>query len=190
MEQFVLSLLQRRRCFDLLKVGFHVIFFFRNRFENEDVALDMDVGLCDLPDLRRKLAALNIKGTAGLELAQQPVPDFDVADKLSFQADDAMLVAVDLHIAFHPGKHACFEIRRMKLRIRPEMENDIASLFAYRGPDKRVGKDLEKFSGLLVIMLTAFALAGLRVRIVHEGAHLLALLILWECLSITLDNAI
>ena len=69
MKQFVLSLLQRRRCCDLLKVGFHVVFFFRDRFENERVALDVDVGLCDLPDMRRELATLHIESAAGLEFA-------------------------------------------------------------------------------------------------------------------------
>ena len=101
-----------------------------------------------------------------------------------------MLFAVDRHIAFHPGKDASFEIRRMELRIRLEMEKEVASLFARRGPDECIGKDLEKFGGLLVIMLTAFALAGLRMRITHEGAHLLALLIFWKRLSIALDHAI
>ena len=68
MEQFVLSLLQRCRSFDLLKVGFHVIFFFRDRFENENVALDVDVRLRDLPDVRRELAALHIESATGLRV--------------------------------------------------------------------------------------------------------------------------
>ena len=190
MEQFVLSLLQRRRCFDLLKVGFHVVLFFRDRFEDENVALDMDVGLCDLPDMRGKLAALHIESAAGLERTEQPIANFHVTDELPFQADDAMLFAVDRHIAFHPGKHASFEIRWMELRIRLEMEKEVASLFPRRGPYECIGKDLEKFGGLLVIMLTAFALAGLRMRITHEGAHLLALLIFWKRLSIALDHAV
>ncbi len=190
MEQFVLSLLQRCRSFDLLKVGFHVIFFFRDRFENENVALDMDVSLRDLPDVRRELAALHIESATGLERTEQPIANFDVTDQLPLQADDAMLFAVDRHIAFHPGKHACFEIRWMELRIRLEMEKEVASLFTRRGPYECVGKDFEKFSGLLVIMLTAFALAGLRMRITHEGAHFLALLIFWKCLAIAFDDAI
>ena len=80
------------------------------------------------------------------------------------------------HVAFHPGKDAGLEIRRLKLRIRLEMEQNVASLSTCIGPDKRVGKDLQKFSGLLVIMLTAFAPFSLRARVMHEGAHLLALL--------------
>ena len=64
----------------------------------------------------------------------------------------------------------------LKLRIGLEVEQNLTSLRARNRPDEGVGQHLQKLSGLLVIMLAALALLRLRVGVIHEGAHLLALL--------------
>jgi hypothetical protein len=101
-----------------------------------------------------------------------------------------MLIAVDCHIALHGGKDASLEIGRPKLRIGLEMQQDLISLLAYNVPDKRIGKHLQEFGRLVVIVLAALALLCLRPRVIHKGAHLIALLIFSQCLPIPLDHAV
>ena len=101
-----------------------------------------------------------------------------------------MLIAVNRHVTFHRSEDAGLEIRRLELRIGFEMEQNVASLRPCIRPDEGVGQDLQKFSGLLIIMLTAPAPFSLRARVMDEGAHLLALLRFGESLPVAFNYAI
>lgn len=101
-----------------------------------------------------------------------------------------MLFAVDCHVALHGGEDASLEIWWPKLRIRLEMQQDLIPLLACNVPDKRAGKHLQEFGRLVIIVLAALALLCLRTGVIHKGVHLIALLILRECLAIPLDHAV
>jgi hypothetical protein len=154
------------------------------------MAANVNMRLCDLPYVRAKLAAFYVKGAPGFEIPEQAIGDLDVMNKPPLETGDAMLLAVDGHIAFHGSKNAGLEIWRPKLRIGPEMEQDLSSRLTCNGPDEGIGEHLQEFGCLIVIVLSAFALLGLRGRVIHKGAHLVALYILRKCLPISLDHAI
>src|SRR3569833_1903146 len=75
----------------------------------------------------------------------------------------------------------------MELGNRLEVQEDLACLLSFNGPDERIGKDLQKLGSLLVIVLPTFALLVLGARIVDEGYHLLALLVFGQRLAVPLN---
>lgn len=190
MQQLCLSLLQGSGVFDLREVHFRVVLFLRDVFEDQRMATNVDVCLHNLPYMRAELTAFDVKCAPGFQIPEQAKADLDVVDKPTLETGDAMLLAVDCHIAFHGSKNAGLEIWRPKLRIGPEMEQDLTSRLTCNGPDEGIGEHLQEFGCLIVIVLAAFALLGLRGRVIHKGAHLVALYILRKCLPISLDHAI
>src|ERR1700733_6468530 len=110
MEQFCLRLLQCGRIRDLLKVHLHVVLLLRDVFEDQRMAMDVNVRLRDLPYMRAKFSAFHVKGASGLEISQQAISDLDVVDQATFQAGNAMLFAVDRHITLHARKYSSLEL--------------------------------------------------------------------------------
>src|SRR6185503_18839142 len=100
-----------------------------------------------------------------------------------------MLLPINGHLAFHCGEHASFQVGRAKLRIGFEAQESLISLLSRDAPNEGVRKDLQKLCSLLVVVLTALALFVLSARVIDEGTHLLALLILGEGPAISLDDA-
>ena len=96
-----------------------------------------------------------------------------------------MLCGINRHVSFHRSKYTSLHIRRPKLRIWCEVQNRVASLLFLFRPDKGVGQNLEKFSGLLVIVLAVLVLFGLRVGVSDKTIHLITLLAFWNKLAIS-----
>src|SRR3954468_22396663 len=105
------------------------------------MALDVDVGLDNLPHGWREVASLHVECAAGFQLSQQSIADLHVMDEASSECGDPMLLAIDGHVAFHGREDARFQVGRMELRIRPEVQKSPASLLLFYVPDECIRED-------------------------------------------------
>src|SRR5665213_4186870 len=101
-----------------------------------------------------------------------------------------MLLRIDGHVTFHGGEDASLQVGRTELRVGLEVENSIAALDLSFRPDESLGKHLEHFRRLLVIVLAALMLLGASARVLNESIHLGPLV--GEChrLAIEIHNAL
>jgi hypothetical protein len=190
MQQRCLGLLQSSGIRDLLEVHFYIVLLLRNVFEDESMAVYVNMRLGDLPNTRAQFATFHVKCSTCFQVSEQTVGYLDIVDQATLQTDNAMLFAVNFHITLHRCKHASLEIGRMKLRIGPEVHHDVISLIVCDGPDKSAREHLQEFGSLFIVMLAAFALLRLRARVIQEGLHFLALFIFRKRLPISLDHTV
>ena len=73
------------------EVGFYFVLLFADGLEEEDVAVDVDVGFGDRPDAGGDLAAFDVEGAALVHAAEEAVAEFDVVDELALDGLDAVL---------------------------------------------------------------------------------------------------
>ena len=140
LEQFDLGLLQRDVTGKWLEPREHVVPVLGDVLEEQRVALDMYMGLGNLPDRLAGFAPLDIEGTAGLQIAEHPEDELDVVNEEALEADDAVLRVVDHHVPFHGGENAGFPIGRLKIGVRAEVQCSVACVPDGDGPHEGIGQ--------------------------------------------------